>query len=93
MKDFRKTANWKNFTDKFPSDGNKCAILACKTDEQYGNIDDDSFTVGYLDWFPDFNEDGEAQLGLTIFGNTYFPPENIDMIDPDLKNYVWDYLD
>lgn len=93
MKDFRKTVNWKKFTEEFPTDGNCCAILVCRIDEKYGNIDDDELTVGYLDWFPDFNENGESQLGLTIFGHTYFPPEDIDMLSSDLVNFVWDYLE
>ena len=88
MKDFRKTTNWKYFTDEFPSDGNKKEILVCQIDHRNGDFTDE-FTVGYLEYCPY----ARYNVGLTIFGYTYFCPESPDQLDTDLVNYVWDYLE
>lgn len=95
MKDFRKTTNWKYFTGEFPSDGNKKEILVCQIDHRNGDFTDE-FTVGHLEYCPyleSSDEEENFKLGLTIFGYTYFYPETSDQIDPDLVNYVWDYLE
>ena len=48
MKDFRKTINWKKFSEEFPTDNSKEAIIVCRIDPDSYDIDDDEFTVGYL---------------------------------------------
>lgn len=89
MKDFRKTANWKKFTEKFPTDNSKETIIVCRIDPDSYDIEDDEFTVGYLEYCPY----APYNVGLTIFGYTYFCPESPDQLDTDLVNYVWDYLE
>ena len=89
MKDFRKTANWKKFTEEFPIYSDKDAILVCRIDPDSYDIEDDEFTVGYLEYCPY----APYNVGLTIFGYTYFCPESPDQLDTDLVNYVWDYLE
>lgn len=89
MKDFRKTANWKKFSEEFPIYGDANAVIVCKIDPDFGYIEDDEFTIGYLDYYPH----ARFNVGLTIFGYTYFYPETPDQLDTDLINYVWDYLE
>ena len=52
MKDFRKTTNWKKFTEEFPTDNSKEAIIVCRIDPDSYDIEDDEFTVGYLEYCP-----------------------------------------
>ena len=89
MKDFRKTANWKKFTEEFPIYSDNGAIIVCRIDPDSYDIEDDEFTVGYLEYCPY----APYNVGLTIFGYTYFYPESPDQLDTDLVNYVWDYLE
>lgn len=89
MKDFRKTVNWKKFTEEFPIYGDNGAIIVCRIDPDSYDIEDDEFTVGYLEYCPY----ARYNVGLTIFGYTYFYPESPDQLDTDLVNYVWDYLE
>ena len=89
MKDFRKTANWKKFTEEFPIYSDNGAIIVCRIDPDSYDIEDDEFTVGYLEYCPY----SPYNVGLTIFGYTYFYPESPDQLDTDLVNYVWDYLE
>ena len=89
MKDFRKTANWKKFSEEFPTDNSKETIIVCRIDPDSYDIEDDEFTVGYLEYCPY----APYNVGLTIFGYTYFCPESPDQLDTDLVNYVWDYLE
>lgn len=89
MKDFRKTANWKKFTEEFPIYSDNGAIIVCRIDPDSYDIEDDEFTVGYLEYCPY----ARYNVGLTIFGYTYFYPESPDQLDTDLVNYVWDYLE
>lgn len=89
MKDFRKTANWKKFTEEFPIYSDNGAIIVCRIDPDSYDIEDDEFTVGYLEYCPYTR----YNVGLTIFGYTYFYPESPDQLDTDLVNYVWDYLE
>ena len=46
MKDFRKTTNWKKFSEEFPTDNSKEAIIVCRIDPDSYDIEDDEFTVG-----------------------------------------------
>ena len=89
MKDFRKTANWKKFSEEFPTDNSKDAIIVCRIDPDFYDIEDDEFTVGYLEYY----SYAPYNVGLTIFGYTYFCPASPDQLDTDLVNYVCDYLD
>ena len=89
MKDFRKTANWKKFSEEFTTDNSKDAIIVCRIDPDSYDIEDDEFTVGYLEYYPC----ARYNVGLIIFGYTYFCPESPDQLDTDLVNYVWDYLE
>ena len=89
MKDFRKTANWKKFTEEFPIYSDNGAIIVCRIDPDSYDIEDDEFTVGYLEYCPY----ARYNVGLTIFGYTYFYPESPDQLDTYLVNYVWDYLE
>ena len=89
MKDFRKTTNWKKFSEEFPTDNSKEAIIVCRIDPDSYDIEDDEFTVGYLEYYPC----ARYNVGLIIFGYTYFCPESPDQLDTDLVNYVWDYLE
>ena len=89
MKDFRKTVNWKKFSEEFPIYSDNGAIIVCRIDPDSYDIEDDEFTVGYLEYCPY----ARYNVGLTIFGYTYFYPESPDQLDTDLVNYVWDYLE
>ena len=70
MKDFRKTASWKKFSEEFPTDNSKDAIIVCRIDPDSYDIEDDEFTVGYLEYYPC----ARYNVGLIIFGYTYFCP-------------------
>ena len=50
MKDFRKTANWKKFSEEFPIYSDNGAIIVCRIDPDSYDIEDDEFTVGYLEY-------------------------------------------
>ena len=52
MKDFRKTVNWKKFSEEFPIYSDNGAIIVCRIDPDSYDIEDDEFTVGYLEYCP-----------------------------------------
>lgn len=83
MKDFRKTANWKKFTENWPEKLTD-TILICSVDNL--GLPEEEYTVAYLDV-----EDG--QVGVNVFGYTYFQDDEDEFQKHDLDEYIWDYLD
>ena len=78
MKDFRKTPNWKKFTEEFPIGSDNSKIIVWDKDD-FGKSD--HFIIGYI------IHDDDHIVFVEINDDWFYSG------DRSLDDYYWDYFD